>query len=343
LRPGTRAGRAAGLAAVVAYGALAQNTFTNPIRESGPDPWIEYHDGNYYLMTTTGDNLSIWKSPTLGGLKTAAPHVVWSPPSKTAPYASDIWAPELHFISGKWYIYFAGDADKRNDTHRIWVLENSARDPTTGTWGMKGELADPADKWAIDPSVFENRGKWYVVWSGWPDDVDGEQDIYIARLKNAWRIEGKRALLSRPDHDWEEHGPVKVDEGPELLQHDHKLFLIFSASHCSTDDYVLGMLTASADSDLLDTASWKKAARPVFQGLASEHAYGAGHNGFFKSPDGKQDWIVYHANPEANEGCGPSRATRAQPFTWNADGTPNFGRPAAPGQPIAEPSGERPQ
>src|ERR1700761_9449782 len=194
--------------------ALAQPpaTFTNPIRESGPDPWIEYRGGNYYLMTTTGANLTIWKAPTLAALKTAPPNVVWKPPSRTAPYATDIWAPELHFIDGKWYIYFAGDADRHNDTHRIWVLENSSRDPTTGAWAMKGELADPSDKWAIDPSVFENKHRWYLLWSGWPGDVDGVQNIYIAALKNPWTIRGDRVLLSTPDHDWEQHGPVKVDE-----------------------------------------------------------------------------------------------------------------------------------
>ena len=327
-------------AAVTCY-SIAQGTFTNPIRDSGPDPWIEYHDGTYYLMTTTGDNLTIWKSPTLGGLKNTEPHIVWKPPSRTAPYATDIWAPELHSIGGKWYIYFAGDADKHNDTHRIWVVENAARDPTTGTWVMKGELADPSDKWAIDPSVFEDKHKWYVVWSGWPDDVDGAQNIYIGRLKNPWTIEGHRVLLSTPDHDWEEHGPVKVDEGPEVLKHDGKLFLVFSASHCSTDNYELGMLTASAKSDLLNPDSWKKSPQPVFVESQEARAFGVGHNGFFRSPDGKQDWIIYHANPGPNEGCGAMRSTRAQPFKWNADGTPNFGQPAPLGTPTAEPSGER--
>ena len=339
----THAVRIAALLAAAAYACTAQESFTNPLRTTGPDPWIECHDGAYYLMTTTGDNLTIWKSPTLGGLKTADPHVVWSPPSKTAPYASDIWAPELHFIDRRWYIYFGGDADNKNDTHRIWVLENSSSDPTEGKWIMKGELADPSDKWAIDPTVFENRGKWYVVWSGWPDDVDGEQDIYIALLKNPWTIEGERVLLSRPDRDWEDHGPVKVDEAPEVLKHNSEIFLVFSASHCSTDNYELGMLTATADSDLLDPASWKKTPKPVFLGSPDAHAYGVGHNGFFKSPDGKQDWIVYHANPLPDEHCGTKRSTRAQPFSWNPDGTPNFGQPVPLGQAIAEPSGERNQ
>jgi GH43 family beta-xylosidase len=53
-----------------------------------------------------------------------------------------------------------------------------------------------------------------------------------------------------------------------------------------------------------------------------------GHNGFFKSPNGTEDWIVYHAWPtSAGQGAGGERSARAQKFTWNSDGTPNFGSP----------------
>src|SRR5207248_4516574 len=92
---------------------------------------------------------------------------------------------ELHAIDGKWYIYFAADAGT-NDTHRIWVLENSNSDPLQGTWTMRGKLADPSDKWAIDPSVFTNDGVLYLIWSGWPGDANGTQNIYIAKMRNPW-------------------------------------------------------------------------------------------------------------------------------------------------------------
>jgi GH43 family beta-xylosidase len=134
---------------------------------------------------------------------------------------------------------------------------------------------------------------------------------------------------------------VDVNEGPEILQHGGRIFLVYSAGGCWTDYYSLGMLTASASSDLLRPESWKKAPSPVFWLSPSAHAYGTGHNSFFQSPDGTEDWIVYHANAEAGQGCGGKRAPRAQRFTWNADGTPDFGRPVGVGVEMKAPSGEK--
>jgi GH43 family beta-xylosidase len=100
------------------------------------------------------------------------------------------------------------------------------------------------------------------------------------------------------------------------------------------------MLTYNGTGDPLNSASWVKSANPVFQRSNANGVYGPGHNGFFKSPDGTEDWIVYHANNSASGGCDMNRTTRAQKFTWNADGTPNFGTPVALGVTLTAPSGE---
>lgn len=349
------------LSSASAYSAAdtSGKTLTNPVLPSGADPWVTSRDGFYYYMNTTGKNLVIWKTQHIGELKTAEKRVVWTAPA-SGPDSHDIWAPELHFLRGKWYVYFAADAGK-NRSHRIWVIENASADPLQGQWVLKGEVHDPDDKWAIDATVFENRGTLYLAWSGWAGDVNGTQSIYLAKLKNPWTVEGERVRISTPEYPWEEVGDltnghrdpeanpgadrddpphVNVNEGPEILQHGGKVFLIYSASGCWTNFYELGMSEASASSDLMNPESWKKAPLPVFWQSPEAHAYGTGHNGFFKSPDGKQDWIIYHANAEPNQGCGTQRSPRVQPFTWNADGTPRFGRPVALGQPIPAPSGE---
>jgi GH43 family beta-xylosidase len=328
------------LIALVVCGSLAAQktaTFTNPLLPSGPDPWVEYKDGVYYYMNTTATNLTVWKTRNMADLKSAEKKVVWTPPA-TGPYSHDIWAPEIHFLEGKWYIYFAADAEN-NRTHRIWVIENSSPDPFQGEWIFKGKVSDPSDKWAIDASVFEDQGKLYMIWSGWQGDENGTQSIYIARLKNPWTVEGERARISTPEYPWEKVGDIDpkvlpnnpphidVNEGPEMLKHGGKLFLIYSASACWTDNYALGMLTADSGANLVDPAIWKKSSKPVFEQSPEAGVYATGHNSFFKSPDGKQDWILYHANSRPHQGCGWHRAPHAQPFTWNSDGTPNFGKP----------------
>ena len=337
--------RAGYIAFALAASALGASTFTNPLLPVGPDPWVIARDGTYYFTSTTARNLTIWETADITDLRNARKKVVWTPPA-SGPYSHDIWAPELHFLDNKWYLYFAADAGD-NSTHRIWVLENAARDPLDGNWTFKGELTDASNKWAIDPTVFEDGGKLYVVWSGWEGDKDGAQNLYIAPLKNPWTIASARVRISTPQFAWERigdmpgHQPphVDVNEGPEILQHGDKIFLIYSASGCWTDHYALGMVTAAKNSNLLDPHSWKKWPQPVFSELPAAHAYGTGHNGFFRSPDGKQDWIIYHANPEPGEGCKDFRSPRIQPFTWKADGSPNFGTPVSIGMPIEKPSG----
>jgi GH43 family beta-xylosidase len=324
-------------------------TFTNPLLPQGSDPWAIYKDGYYYYMQTTGDNLTIWKVRNLADLNSTEGKVVWTPP-QGRPYSEDIWAPELHFLQGKWYIYFAAD-DGKNANHRLWVLENASPDPLQGEWVLKGKVTDRSDRWAIDGSVFEHRRKLYLIWSGWEHKENGRQDIYIARLKNPWTVETKRVMISIPEYPWEKVGDlhteeptdnpphVDVNEGPEILKRGSKLFLVYSASGCWTDAYSLGMLTAQSNSNLLRKSSWKKSPQPVFQQSPEARAYGTGHNSFFKSPDGTEDWILYHANPARRQGCENSRSPRAQRFTWKADGTPDFGKPVPIETPITRPSG----
>jgi GH43 family beta-xylosidase len=322
-----------------------ERTFTNPLFNSGADPWIIYQDGWYYYSRSGGGGLVLRKAKNLDSLKTSVQKVIWTPPSGTE-YSMELWAPEIHFINGKWYVYFAAD-NGSNKNHRMYVIENSGSDPMNDSWEFKGKVADPLDKWAIDGSVFEFKGKLYMIWSGWEGDVNGQQNIYIAGMSNPWTIDGNRVLLSKPELAWETIGDlnnpndvphVNVNEGPVALIHKNDLFVVYSASGCWTDNYCLGMVRYNGKGDILSTSSWVKKPEPVFSQQPKNNAFGPGHNSFFKSPDGKEDWILYHANPQTGQGCGRYRSPRAQKFTWNKDGTPNFGEPVAIDKPIAVPS-----
>lgn len=324
--------------------ASPDTTFINPLLNSGPDPWVIQKDTTYYYTNTTGDHLAIWPTNKMSALDNARPVTIWTPPA-TGLYSKEIWAPELHLFDGKWYMYFAAD-DGDNFHHRIYALENDNADPTTLNWVFKGRVADTtADRWAIDASAFDYNGKRYLTWSGWPDTVNIEQDIYIAELANPLTIKGPRVQISRPALAWERQGSTGglpfVNEGPEaLINPAGQLFLTYSATGCWQDNYCLGLLTLKPGGDPLNPADWSKAQDPVFTTAAASSAYAPGHNGFFVSRDGKQQWLLYNANSQAGQGCGNARSPRMQPFTWNTDGSPNFGTPVATGKPIPKPGGE---
>lgn len=335
-------------AALLAVSAQAQQTFTNPLLPSGADPFSFYKDGYYYYTNTTGRNVTIWKTKNLADLQTAEKKTIFTPPNNTL-YSKEIWAPEIHFLQGKWYAYFAAD-DGHNKNHRMYVLENASADPMQGEWTFKGKIADPSDKWAIDGNVFSWRNQLYMIWSGWEGDVNGQQDIFIAKMKNPWTIEGNRVRISSPQYDWETIGDlndagnprhVNVNEGPQALMNGKKLFIVYSASGCWTDQYTLGLLSFEGGNNLLDSAKWKKSQQPVFKQSPENGVYAPGHNSFFKSPDGKEDWILYHANSQPGQGCGRFRTPRAQSFSWNKDGTPKFGEPVKENTQLQVPSNSK--
>lgn len=314
-------------------------TFKNPLLPVGPDPWVVYQDGFYYVLHTTGGDVRIYKTKKMSLLGSSRYSGVWSPPS-SGPATRDIWAPELHRVNNRWYVYYAAVVAP-NSQHRMYVLENEAADPLTGTWVPKGELKLADDKWAIDGTLLNLNGQLYFAWSGWENAADNrKQNIYISKMKDPWTADGPRVLVSTPEYDWEKQGDPDVNEGPEFLTHDDKVFLVYSASHCSTDAYALGMLTANATADLTNPASWTKSATPVFGPTATNGVYGVGHNGFFTTTDGKENWILYHANPQAGQGCDDRRSPRMQRFTWKPDGSPNFGKPSSLTDLLKRPSGE---
>lgn len=310
-------------------------TFTNPLFPNGADPWLEYWDGNYYLTTTTWTaELVMRKSPTLAGLADATPVNIWSDtdPKRNANF----WAFEFHRLDGpngpRWYVMYTAGEDGTLDHQHLNVLESVGDDPM-GPYQYKASIMP--DQWNIDGTYLKHDGKLYLLYSQWQGD---EQLNLITEMKNPWAIkEGSpKVVLTRPVLDWEISGR-KVTEGAEILQRNGRTFLIYSASYCNTPDYKLGMMELVGENPM-NRDHWKKFPEPVFE--RANGVYGPGHNGFFQSPDGSEDWIVYHGNSSVEHGCSATRSVRAQKFTWNEDGTPHFGEPVPEGQPVQRPSGE---
>lgn len=316
------------------------NTFTNPII-NGADPSVYQKDGMYYYLHTVGNAIKLWKTNAMSKINTAPSVTIFAPLASQAN-GRNIWAPEIFFFDGKWYIYYtAGNGD--DSSQRTWVLENSNADPTVGTWTDKGKIWNQdTNFWAIDGTVLEYNGIKYFLWSGRPDltNINLTQNIYISKMANPWTLEGQTTRLTTPEYAWERNG-FGVNEGPQILKSpDNKVYMIYSASFCGTDDYTLGRMDLKPGGDPLKITDWSKQSQPIFTKRPDRNTFGPGHNSFFKSPDGTEYWIIYHANSSANQGCADKRNVRMQKFNFNADGTPNLGEPVAAGLQINKPSGE---
>ncbi|MCX7711715.1 MAG: glycoside hydrolase family 43 protein [Clostridia bacterium] len=303
----------------------------NPVVEQRADPWVYKHTDGYYYFTASVpeyDRIEIRRAKTIQELGKAEPKIVWKK-HDSGPMSKHIWAPEIHFIEGKWYIYFAAGKEEDKWAIRPYVLECADPDPLNGTWNEKGMIQKSEtntasfSNFSLDATTFEHKGKRYLVWA---QKVGGDSNLYIAEMSNPWTIAGDQVLISTPEYDWEKIG-FRVNEGPGILKRNGRIFLTFSAS-ATDSNYCMGLLTASEDADLLKPEAWGKLPEPVFKSNEENGQYGPGHNCFTTSPDGKEDILVYHArNYKEIKGdplYDPNRHTRAQKLEWNQDGTPNF-------------------
>tara|TARA_R110002049_G_scaffold301166_1_gene493046 strand:- start:2952 stop:3347 length:396 start_codon:yes stop_codon:yes gene_type:complete len=127
-----------------------------------------------------------------------------------------------------------------------------------------------------------------------------------------WTISDFQPELAYPKYDWEKQGGREILEDPQFLKGPkNKMFIVYSASACWDDDYSLGILTANLNNDPINPNVWVRSSKPVFNKSTENNVYATGHNSLFKSPDGQEDWILYHANTGAEQGCGKQRSPRA--------------------------------
>ena len=174
------------------------------------------------------------------------------------------------------------------------------------------------------------------MWAQSEPEIAVNTSLYIARMANPWTLATKPTRITTPTKSWEIQG-YKVNEGPAVLIRNGRVFLTFSAS--ATDArYCMGLLTADADSDLLDRDSWVKTPDPIFVTNEETKRFGPGHNSFTVAEDGVTDVLVYHARDyrdiTGDPLYDPNRHTRVQRLYWHPDGTPLFGVPVGDGGPI---------
>jgi GH43 family beta-xylosidase len=319
------------LAAVLA----AAEGIPSPLIPLRADPYIYLHaDGWYYFCATVPeyDRIELRRARNITGLRNASPVVVWRKQRRGLIEDRNLWAPELHYIGAKWYIYYAAGTSLSPYDVRLRAIECDAVDPLAGQWIDRGKIDTGKDTLCLDATTFEHRGTQYLVWAQRLTKADkSSMDLYIAPMKDPTTLAGKAVMIGRADQTWEKRDPALLKmEGPAVLKRNGRIFISYS-SNAVDANYAVGLLEARDDSKLLDSGSWTKRPGPILTSDPEAKVFGPGHNSFTTSPDGAVDYIVYHARSyERIDGLpilDPNRATRVQAFTWDSDGRPVFAKP----------------
>lgn len=319
-------------------GKLRVTTFPKPFIEQRADPYLYKHTDGYYYFTGSYplyDRIVLRRAKHLKDLPNAEEVVVWEAHERGI-MSEHIWAPELHYIDGTWYIHFAAGEKEDVWAIRPYVLACDDANPLTGNWEEKGQVNTAFQSFSLDATTFENKGKRYLVWAQKVDD-DTVSNLYIGEMENPWTIKNQ-VLLSTPEYPWE-NSVFYVNEGAAVIKRHGKVFIAFSGN--ATDHtYAVGYLMADEEADLLDPKVWVKTPEPVFVTSEATEEYGPGHNSFSVDEDG-YDLLVYHARPykeiEGNSLYDHNRHARIQRLYWQADGTPYFGIPGDQVEPTDKP------
>ncbi|WP_409173592.1 glycoside hydrolase family 43 protein [Enterococcus mundtii] len=282
--------------------------FTSIIDNDGADPWILQTESYFYYTKTTGNNLTLWRAENLSLVATGEKKIIWEIPEEF----ESIWAPELHYLDDRWVMYFA--ANHPSETHRMYALVNHQKDPYMGEWQLE-EIKGMDDKFAIDGTVLEINDKRYFLWSGWEGYENIAQNLYLAEMVSPTKVVGEKRLISKPEYEWEMRQTPLINEAPQVITKDKTVNLVYSASGSWDNDYALGLMTLDVADDPLEKANWQKEPEPIFQ--QTNTVYGPGHNGFAKSKDGSEDWLIYHAARWDHSGW--NRSIRLQKFGWDQE------------------------
>ncbi|OXM87218.1 hypothetical protein CF651_06115 [Paenibacillus rigui] len=324
--------------------------YVNPLIKNGADPNIYKGADGYYYYTMSYmnyanngvaayqyDRITLRRASTIQGLASAEEKQIWTKHA-SGEMSYHIWAPEIHYVNGKWYIYFAAGRTNANFDLRVYVLECSTQDPMTGDWKELGKVAMNDEAFDLDATTFEHNGELYMIYAFANGGLKINSSLRIAKMTSPTTLDSVQVNISTPEYTWEQRYD-NVNEGSAVIKKNGKIFVAYSAGSTDTT-YAVGLLSApdSPDANLLDPANWTKTPYPIMATSRANGQFGPGHGTFTVAEDGLQDVFLYHARKnEAYSATGyaplydATRWARVQNVYWHGDGTPYLGVPVPDG------------
>ena len=308
--------------------------FMNPLY-GGQDPFVcKGPDGLYYGVAESPDSrqIEVFCSEKLTdrGIR----RIAFSAPD-TGPCSHDLWAPEIWYLRGKWYIYFAGaeGTGMANwHSHRMYVLE---ADEPLGPYKFMGEL-DLGPCMSIDGTVLElPDGKLIFVYMKRHEDVNA---LFMAPMSDPAHISGEPVLLSRPDYPWE----ADINEGAFPIVRNGQVYIMYSANAAHLPQYCIALLHCTDPANAMDPKVWVKEPEPILVG--NTDVIGPGHACIVPSPDGSEDYLVCHSKFDMADTLpeGWNRVVNILRLHWDDRERPVFDPLPKRGELRPVPSGEKP-
>ena len=250
-----------------------KKTYTNPvIEEIGPaDPTVIFLDGKYY-MYPTGDSKNYY-------VYTSTDLVNWKKGGIVFHHKDGgLWAPDIYVCQedGKFYLYYTSKM-------RVGV---AVADSPLGPFQDKGILVEDA----IDGHLFrDDDGKLYLYYVKQPGFR-----ITVQKMKSPLKkSNSKPKQIIHPTEPWEKI-QGSVTEGPWMLKHNNKYYLLYSGTGASTLNYAIGYATAKRP-----MGPFKKySGNPIVK--RGNGVLGPGHGCVVKDNANKL-WSVYHQQQDGSQ------------------------------------------
>lgn len=307
-------------------------TVENPIAGFA-DPSVYFHDGWYYYTYSRdyngGPALWMTRSPNVADLSASEPVMIWSA-KVSGNTMKSLWAPQIYFLDGKWYIYatcaMTSTSEAAQRRPYVWVGKGATPYDGFDFFGTFENYDEEVYSY-LSPRILEYGGTRYLIFGGFyraEDKVAGQrhyQRMMICKLESPTRFATKVSVISEPDKNWEIDGKVQIQEGPfPIVTPGGTLYVAYAAGQTNSNEYCTGLLrfTGSASDDLTDRTKWTKLPEPL-QFLDYENrVYSPGAMVFVPEPDGTGLWGIFHVKLYPDIGYS-HRVLFAQPLTFVDD------------------------
>jgi len=284
--------------------------FRNPIWPGYfADPFV-LRWGDDYFAYGTGEALvaAAELAPRAFEVLRSRDLVAWKSLGGALPVAREgerdvFWAPAVAAWNGHFLLYYSRAPAGSDEQHRLHV---AIAERPEGPFAEAGRVLPESEGFSIDAHPFRDPrdGRCYLFFAkDFFDERAGTGLAVVPLDKGLLRAAGPSRAVLRANHDWQIYQLERAHygrtwpawhtvEGPCVVAHEGRYYCFYSGGSWQTHDY--GVSYAVAEHPL---GPWSHAPEtgPVVLRERAGEVPGPGHNSHVVGPDGRTEFLVYHA------------------------------------------------